>query len=88
MKKRFFIFNGIIFIILFVAFASSLSNNAIEITYYFAGNNILNQHSAASHKTHTLVLQIFSGLGLLIQLIFVNLYMLKEKNVNKAHHDN
>jgi hypothetical protein len=87
MKKRFYIFNSVIFVFLLFLFITSLSNDSIEIVYYFAGNNILNQHSGASHQVHILVLQIFSGLGLLLQLIFVNLYMLKEKNVNKAHHD-
>jgi len=79
MKNKFYMFNGIIFIILLFLFITSYLQDSIQITYHFAGNNIFNQHSGETHHLHVLILQSFTALGMLVQLIFVNLYMLKEK---------
>ena len=75
--KKYF-FDGIILLIFIIIFVSS---NDFEngIRYTFSGNSFLNPVNGEIHDYLGIILQIFSALGILIQLIFINIKILKQK---------
>lgn len=75
--KKFYVFNLIVFIFLLTIFitGSTISN---EITYTFGGNSYLNPISGKTIVFHGFIMQIFSGVGMIIQIIFVNTKLIKE----------
>jgi hypothetical protein len=81
MKSKFVIFNVIVFAVLVILYVVGVSLNS-NIQYGFAGNSWLNPVDAEYYNLEGMILQIFSVCGALIQLVFVNLKLLKTKNPN------
>lgn len=75
--KKFYVVNSIIFVILLLTFIAGF-NIQNEIRYYFAGNSFLNAVSGEYINYNGIILQVFSGLGMIVQLIMVNLKMMQE----------
>ncbi len=71
MKNKFIVFNVIVFVVFLVLFSigGSIVN---EVSYTFAGNSFLNQVDGENYHFTGLILQVFSAIGILIQLVFVN----------------
>jgi len=49
-----------------------------EIRYTFAGNTWLNPVSGEIYLFNGIILQVLSGIGLIIQLIMVNIKLIKD----------
>ena len=75
--KKFYVVNFIIFVVLLLTFITGFTTQN-EIRYMFAGNSFLNQVSGEYINYNGLILQVFSGLGMIVQLIMVNLKMMQE----------
>lgn len=75
--KKFYVVNLIIFVILLLTFIAGL-NTQNEIRYTFAGNSFLNAVSGEYINYNGIILQVFSGLGMIVQLIMVNLKMMQD----------
>ncbi len=75
--KKFYIVNLIIFVVLLLTFITGF-NSQNEIKYYFAGNSFLNAVSGQYINYNGIILQVFSGLGMIVQLIMVNLKMMQD----------
>ena len=75
--KKFYIFNLVVFIVLLLTFisGSSMSN---EIRYTFAGNSFLNPASGKIFQLSGIVMQVFSGIGMVVQLVMVNLKLIQD----------
>lgn len=75
--KKFYIFNLVVFIVLLLTFisGSSMSN---EIIYTFAGNSFLNPVSGEIFQLSGIVMQVFSGIGMVVQLVMVNLKLIQD----------
>lgn len=75
--KKFYIFNLVVFIVLLLTFilGSSMSN---EIRYTFAGNSFLNPVSGEVFQLSGIVMQVFSGIGMVVQLVMVNLKLIQD----------
>lgn len=73
-----YLFDGIILFIFIVIFVSS---NDFEngIRYTFSGNSFLNPVNGEIHNYLGIILQIFSAVGILIQLTFINIKILKQR---------
>ena len=71
MKDKFIVFNVIVFIVLLVLFSigGSIDNG---VKYSFAGYSLLNPVDGENYHFTGLILQVFSAIGILIQLVFVN----------------
>ncbi|MFA5543951.1 MAG: hypothetical protein WDA47_09250 [Bacilli bacterium] len=75
--KKFYIFNLIVFLFLLLLYATG-SNMQSEIRYTFAGNTWLNPVSGEIYLFNGIILQVLSGIGLIIQLIMVNIKLIKD----------
>ncbi len=75
--KKFYIFNLVVFIILLLTFISG-SNMSNEIRYTFAGNSFLNPVSGEILQLSGIVMQVFSGIGMVVQLVMVNLKLIQD----------
>jgi len=78
--KKFYVFNAVVFLILFILFIRSFSLEN-TVLYSFAGGSIVNPIDGETRMYAGLALQIFSGLGMLIQLILVNVALLKQQEI-------
>jgi len=75
--KKFYIFNLVVFIVLLLTFISG-SNMSNEIRYTFAGNSFLNPVSGEILQLSGIVMQVFSGIGMVVQLMMVNLKLIQD----------
>jgi hypothetical protein len=75
--KKFYIFNLVVFIVLLLTFISG-SNMSNEIRYTFAGNSFLNPVSGEILQLSGIVMQVFSGIGMVVQLVMVNLKLIQD----------
>ena len=83
--KKFYLFNLIVFLFLLLLYVIG-SNMQSEIRNTFAGNNwlnpvtgeILNPVTGEIYVFNGIILQVFSGIGLIIQLIMVNIKLIKD----------
>ncbi len=75
--KKFYIVNLIIFVVLLLTFITGF-NTQNEIRYTFAGNSFLNAVSGQYINYNGMILQVFAGLGMIVQLIMVNLKMMQD----------
>jgi len=75
--KKFYIVNLIIFVLLLLTFIAGFSTQD-EIRYTFAGNSFLNAVSGQYINYNGIILQVFAGLGMIVQLIMVNLKMMQD----------
>ena len=75
--KKFYIFNLVVFIVLLLTFISG-SNMSNEIRYTFAGNSFLNPVSGEILQLSGIVMQVFSGIGMIVQLVMVNLKLIQD----------
>lgn len=75
--KKFYVVNMIVFVILLLTFIAGF-NTQNEIRYSFAGNTFLNPVSGEYFNYNGIILQVFSGLGMIVQLIMVNLKMMQD----------
>lgn len=75
--KKFYVFNLIVFLVLLITFVTG-SFMVNEIRYTFAGNSWLNPVSGEIYSITGIILQVLSGIGLIIQLIFVNIKLIKD----------
>ncbi len=78
--KKFYIFNLIVFLLLLFLYVTG-SYMQSEIRYTFAGNSWLNPVSGEIYLFNGIILQMLSGIGLLIQLIMVNIKLIKDSKV-------
>jgi len=75
--KKFYIFNLVVFIVLLLTFISG-SNMSNEIRYTFAGNSFLNPVSGEILQLSGIMMQVFSGIGMVVQLVMVNLKLIQD----------
>lgn len=69
--RKFIVFNTIVFFILLIVFLTGL-NLENHIRYDFSGNSFLNPVNSEYYYFTGIILQVFSLLGILIQLVFVS----------------
>ena len=82
MKSKFWIFNIIVFFVFFMLFSFGSNSMESSIDYVFSGNSWLNPVSEEIYNFTGIILQGFSAIGVLIQLIFVNIKLLRvEQNL-------
>lgn len=71
MIKKFIIFNVIVFLVFLVLFRTgTLMDNVVD--YDFAGYSFSNPVNGKNYHFTGIILQVFSVIGVLIQLVFVN----------------
>ena len=75
--KKFYVVNLIIFVVLLLTFIAGF-NSQNEIRYTFAGNSFLNAVSGEYINFNGIILQVFSGIGMIVQLVMVNLKMMQD----------
>ena len=75
--KKFYIFNLVVFIVLLLTFISG-SYMSNEIIYTFAGNSFLNPVSGEILQLSGIMMQVFSGIGMVVQLVMVNLKLIQD----------
>lgn len=75
--KKFYIFNLVVFIVLLLTFISG-SSMTNEIRYTFAGNSFLNPVSGEIFQLSGIMMQVFSGIGMVVQLVMVNLKLIQD----------
>ena len=80
--KKFYVFNIIVFLVLLIVFAIGSGINS-EIKYTFAGHSFLNPVSGKSLMLTGIIMQVMSGIGMVVQLVMVNLKLMRGPETSK-----